>query len=207
MKLIFVTILLSWSVESILAQFDPEAKKYLDELAAAVNSCEGVAIDFEIETSNLSGKKELEKLKGQLFFKQNRHKLVFNDTQIYGDGDTQWIFYPQEHEVTIQPLEEGELTPASVFKLYQKGYRFRLLKETKENVIVELSPEDRNSPYVRIALEINIALQQMNSFVTQDKNGLIATVKITQWDNKMPENQILIFDPGQYPEIEIIDLR
>jgi outer membrane lipoprotein-sorting protein len=189
------------------AQFDPSAQKYLDQLAETVQSAEGLVIHFEAKVSNISGEEEMNNKEGKLLLKQKYHKLEIADSETYGDGENQWVFFPEDEEVTIQPIEEGELTPASIFTIYKKGYRFRLLGENENKVVVELSPEAHKSSYVRITLYIDIAKQQLDAFAAQGKNGMVTSVNITQWEIKALEDAQVRFNADQHPDIDIIDLR
>lgn len=192
---------------SVFSQFDPNAQTYLDDLSKAVKSADGLVIDFEATVSNIAGEEEVNNEEGKLLLKQNFHKLEIGDSETYGDGESQWILYPNEQEVTIQPLEEGEITPASIFTIYKEGYRFRILVESEDKVAVELSPEDRDSDYVRITLYIDIAQQQLEAFAAQGKNGMITSIKITNWETKALEDSTVKFDASKHPDIDIIDLR
>lgn len=204
--ILLINLLLAFSFIAH-SQFDPSAQKYLDQLAETVKSAEGLVINFEAKVSNLSGEEEVNNEEGKLLLKQNRHKLVIADSETYGDGETQWLFFPDDNEVTIQPIEKGEMTPASIFTIYKQGYRFRLLDENEDQVVVELSPEGKQSSYVRITLYINVAKQQLDAFAAQGKNGMVTSIKITQWEVKVLEDIHVTFDATQHQDIDIIDLR
>ncbi len=194
------------SAISTFAQFNPEAQEYLDNLANAVQKAPGLKIAFEAKLSDLSGE-NTESGKGMLFLSKNLSRLDIDGSEIYSNDETQWVYLPEEQEVTIQPIEENELTPASIFTIYKNGYRFRLLKEEKDNVIVELSPFHIESDYVRITLNINTANEQLNSFVAQGRDGKLTNVTITQWEEKtIPENEIKYIESA-HPDVEVIDLR
>lgn len=192
---------------TLLGQFNPEAQEYLDQLAAAVSSAQGLEINFKADVKKISGEKEASNEKGTLLMSKNHSKLSMDGTEIYGDEENQWVYLTDENEVTIQPIEENEITPASIFTVYKKGYRFRLMKNENDTVIVELSPSDRNSEYVRITLNINTAKQQLNAFVAQSKNGIITTVTMTTWNEKTISENEIKFIESQHPDVEIIDLR
>lgn len=207
MKYALLTLLLTALGFSAIAQFDPSAQKYLDDLAQTVQNAPGLSISFDAKISSLEEPNEVNNGKGKLLLKQNYHKLEIGDQETYGDGINQWIFFPDEKEVTIQPIEEDEITPASIFTIYKKGYRFRLLGENDNKVIVELSPEDQASSYVRITLYIDIAAQQLDAFAAQGKNGMVTSVNITAWETKALVDNSVIFNVEEYPGIDIIDLR
>lgn len=203
--LILLSLLLSFTA---FAQFNPEAKKYLDEIAAHLDTDQGLSIAFDVKITHLQGNEEVSNTKGTLLIKGNLHKLSIEGTETYGDGENQWIHLIEEQEVTIQPLEEGEITPASIFTIYQEGYRFRILGEDEEKIIIELSPEDREaSEYIRVTLYINKKDAKIDAFAAQSKTGHITHINITSWANKTIANDVLIFDETKFPNVEVIDLR
>lgn len=204
-KTFIITLLLVPLVA--MAQFDPSAQKYLDQLSEAVQTGDGLEITFEANVTNLEGKEEVSNEEGTLLLKQDYHKLEIGGTETYGDGQNQWVYFPEEQEVTIQPIEEGELTPASIFTIYKEGYRFRLLSEVTDKVVVELSPNGIASNYVRITLYIDITKQQLDAFAAQGKNGMITSVNITQWAKKTVLDSDVKFDTEKHPDLDIIDLR
>lgn len=207
MKIKTLTALLFLLPLLAFAQYDETAKIHLDELAAAVKTDQGIAISFDLKVSKIQSKTSDFEEQGTLLLKNNAHKLDLAGTETYGDGENQWLYMTDENEVTIQPLEEDELTPASIFTIYEKGYRFRTLEEGEGKVVVELSPTDKSSVYVRITLFINKTNKQLDAFTTQGKNGMITSINITEWNEGNIDDAELIFDAKRYPDVEIIDLR
>ncbi len=203
--IITLTLLLSFS---LYAQYNPEAKKYLDDVAAHLKTEQGLNIGFEVKISHIQSNEQISNTKGKLLIKGDLHKLILEGAETYGDGENQWVHLIEEEEVTIQPLEEGEVTPASIFTIYQEGYKFRILGEDDERVIIELSPEEREvSDYIRVTLYIDKKDNRIDAFSAQSKTGHITNINITSWENKTIENDVLVFDKTRFPNVEIIDLR
>lgn len=207
MKQLLLSIIV-FICSTALAQFNPEAKKYLDQVAAHIDAEEGLSIAFEVKVNHPEEPEDISHSYGTLLIKGHLYKLSMNGTETYGDGVDQWTYLTEEREVSIQALEEGEITPASIFTIYQKGYRFRIIDEDEKNVIVELSPENHDaSDYIRVTLYINKEKAQIDAFSAQSKSGHITHVKLTSWENKNITNDVLIFDEKAHPEVDVIDLR
>jgi outer membrane lipoprotein-sorting protein len=200
-------LILLLATTTLLAQYNPEARVHLDKLSETVEKAPGIAISFTVKISHIEDNKELNNEKGKLLMKQDFHKLVINGTEIYGDGENQWTFLPEDEEVTIEPLEEGVLTPASIFTVYKEGYNFRNLGEDDGKVMVELSPIDKSSPYIRITLYIDKVNQRLDAFVTQNKGGVITSVNITEWKVTGISDTDIKFNQASHPNVEVIDLR
>lgn len=204
-NLIILTILLS---NIAFAQYNPEAKKYLDDVAAAVKTEQGLTITFNAKVTHVQDSELLSNTDGILLLKNNLHKLSVEGTESYSDGANQWIHMLEEKEVTIQPIEEGEITPASIFTIYKEGYRFRILKEDSENVVIELSPDDRDaSEYIRVTLYINKKESKIDAFAAQSKSGHTTNVQVLSWQDGVADKNALIFNQEKYTDVDIIDLR
>ncbi len=204
----FLIIIATFISAIAVAQYNPEAKKYLDAVAETVKNGEGLSIDFNIKVSHIQDSELLSNVDGVLLIKDNNYKLSVNGTDTYSDGVDQWIHMLEEQEVTIQPLEEWELTPASIFTIYQQGYRFRILNEDNDNVVVELSPEAHDSSeYIRITLYINKKENKIDAFAAQSKSGHISNIEIKSWQNKSLDNSVLTYNAETLPDVEVIDLR
>lgn len=207
MKIQLLSILLLMTTWSLFSQYNPEARKHLDKLSESVEKAKGISISFTVKVSHIQDNQELNNEKGKLLLKNNFHKLEIGGTEIFSDGKDQWTFLTEEKEVTIEPLEEDELTPASIFTIYKSGYKFRNLGEDEGKVMIELSPEDKNSEYIRITLYIDKINQRLDAFATQTKNGIITSINITEWSIKDLKDKDIIFDKDSNPNIEVIDLR
>lgn len=207
MKIRLLSILLLMSACSLFAQYNPEVRVHLDKLSASVEKAKGISISFTVKVSHIQDNQELNNEKGKLLLKHNFHKLEIGGTEIFSDGKNQWTLLTEEKEVTIEPLEEDELTPASIFSIYKTGYRFRNLGEDEGKVMIELSPEDKTSEYIRITLYIDKVNQRLDAFATQTKSGIITSINITEWSVKEIKDEELKFNEASNPGIEVIDLR
>lgn len=207
MKFRLITLLLLFSASALFAQYHPEVRTHLDKLCNTVEEAKGISIGFIVKVSHLQDNEELSHERGRLLVKQQQHKLTIAGTEIYSNGTDQWTLLPEEKEVTIEPLEDDELTPASIFSIYKTGYLFRNLGEDEGKIMIELSPEDRKSEYVRITLYIDKINQRLDAFATQTKSGLITSINITEWKIKELEDEEVQFTESSNPDIEVIDLR
>ena len=191
-----------------VAQYNPEAKKYLDEVAAAVKTEQGLTISFDAKVTHIQDNEELSTTSGVMLLKDNFYKLSIGGTDTYSDGVNQWIHMLEEKEVTIQPIEEGEITPASIFTIYKEGYRFRILKEDSENVMIELSPDDRDaSEYIRVTLYINKKESKIDAFAAQSKSGHITNIVVTSWQDEIADKDAIVFNLNKHTDVDVIDLR
>lgn len=192
---------------SIFAQYDNSAPKSLDNLAKAIKESEGIRIDFSISIEELGQDNVLDSDQGKLLLKDDAYVLSFNGTTTYCDGKSQWVYLEDEQEVTIQEMDEEEISAASIFTKYQEGFRFRTLKEDENSAVVELSPTDKGSPYLRVTMNINTVEQELLALVIQSRNAMLTEIKVDAWEKQSLSESDFSFNSEKHPEVEVIDLR
>ena len=85
------------------------------------------------------------------------------EQEIFNNGKTVWTYIVSDNykEVTINNASdmENELTPSSVYNIYQKGYNYRIVGEKTENGVaiqeIELTAEKANAPFKRVKLFVD----------------------------------------------------
>ena len=124
LKLLFLPFLVSFllAVPS-LAQKDPKAKEVLDAMRTKFQSMKGFTASFEYTFQDEGGTGDRQV--GEVAVLGDKYRLKLPDQEIYNDGKTVWTFIQTGgyKEVTINDaaLMEGELTPTTIYTLYQSG--------------------------------------------------------------------------------------
>jgi outer membrane lipoprotein-sorting protein len=122
---------------------------------------------------------------------------------------------PDIKEVTVSTPTADELkevNPTAILSSYKQDYKLK--KEDDKTIdgkpafIVNIYPEDRTKSYHRIEVIVEKSTYNIMSVSTYGKNGTDTAVKIKKYEKgqNFPD-QIFVFDPKKYPEIEVIDLR
>lgn len=192
---------------TMMAQYDSTAPLHLDRLAEKVKSSKGISIQFDIKMQELGKDDVLDSDKGELLLKADAYVLSFNGTRTYCDGESQWIHLEDEQEVTVQELDEEEITAASIFSQYKEGFRFRTLKEDDRSAVIELMPTDKSSPYLRITMNIDTQHNKLKAFVIQSRNAMLTEITVTSWEEELLNASDFVFNEEQHPQVEVIDLR
>ena len=99
-KFIFIT-LISLCAAPLFAQQDPLARAALEKTVAMMKSS-AVKIVFS-STVESAGKKR-SSFSGTLVIMGNKFNVSMNGTESYFDGKTQWVFSPENNEVTISAI-------------------------------------------------------------------------------------------------------
>jgi len=194
-----------------IAQSDAEALKILDRFSALALSAPSVSMKFSLETiDQVEGTNN--SLTGSIILSRDKYRLDLTDNIIWFNGETSWSYLPAEKEVTIAKPDKKDNSfqskPSSVFSVYKKGYKTRLLEENAGSYLIDLYPEDLDSDHIRIRINIGKPSLDLKSIEYKYKNGLTVNLNVKEYDLKQnPDNSAFIFPSEKYKGIEIIDMR
>ena len=193
---------------------DAQAKAILAAVSKQYRSYDMVKADFSFTLKNQQANIS-ETQNGTLFVKSklNKYKVSVGNQELISDGKVQWTYLKNDNEVQISDINTSPdaLNPAQIFTIYEKGFKYVYLGETKLNGKVyqniELAPIATRS-FSKIKLRIDKVNKQISNIVVNDKNGNVYTyfIKTFTPNVKVPETTFS-FDPKKHPGVEIVDLR
>lgn len=214
MKKALFTITLLVTLFGLKAQTEEKAKEILDQVSTKTKAYPSIIADFSFSMENLQeGISEV--YDGSIILKGNKYKVNLMDVDTYYDGKTLYTHMLDAYEVNItepDPDDEETLNPATIFNIYQDGYKLNYVSEGSVNGKacheIDLYPTDRNKPYSRIKLIIYQDNLQLYSFrqVGKDGNNYTVTVK-DMATNKQVDDNTFVFDHSANPDVEVIDMR
>lgn len=196
---------------NISGQKDPAAQKVLDRFSAKALNASSVSMDFEIITSDHSAGKA-DTLPGSVVISGDKYKLSLPDNIVWFNGQFSWSYLPAEKEVTItKPGKQDEVfmsKPSSVFTMYKKGYKIRLLEEKENAWTIDLYPGDLKSNLIHIRLSIDKNTFALNNLEYKQKDGVTRFLRIRNFDlAKKPEQSFFNYPSDKLKGIEVIDMR
>lgn len=203
-------IIFAFMVIPAMAQYNPEAKEHLAKAANNVKSSTGIEAKFEVTLEN---KQEdmAETSEGTVWLKGEKFKLSIMGFDSYFDGETMWTHMVEEGEVNIttpDPEDEEGLTPTNIFSLYEKGFNFKIVEESSEQISIDMFPENREKPFSKINVVVNKTTNQFVSVTSIGKDGINNTIKIIAFKKDLNlEDSMFAFDASKYPDVEIVDMR
>lgn len=212
-KIFTVSAIFAFSLAA-LSQTAEKAKQVLDQLSAKTKGFTTIYADFSFTMENLQENIK-ESQNGFIKVKGNKYMVSLMGTESYFDGKSLWTFMKEMDEVNVttpDPNEDGNLNPAKIFSMYEKGFKYMYVGEKTENGKVlheiDLFPENRDKPFSRIKLLVFKDNLQIHSFKQIGKDGNNYTVKV----NKMVTNQPMpdtdfTFNKAAHPKADIIDMR
>jgi outer membrane lipoprotein-sorting protein len=193
---------------------DAQAKAILAAVSKQYRSYDMVKADFSFTLKNQQANIS-ETQNGTLFIKSklNKYKVLVGNQELISDGKVQWTYLKNDNEVQISDINTSAdaLNSAQIFTIYEKGFKYVYLGETKLNGKVyqniELAPIATRS-FSKIKLRIDKVNKQINNIVVNDKNGNVYTYLIKTFipNVKVPET-IFSFDAKKYPGVDVVDLR
>lgn len=196
----------------IYAQKDKKATKILEELSRTTESYKTIEVEFLYKMDNDESDIH-ESYKGELLVEGDKYRLNVAGQLVISNGETIWTYIEDAEEVQINSIEEGEevFTPTNLLDSYTENYKSKLIGEEKregKNVqIIELTPYKKKN-YSKVELVIDKDKNQMISFSIFDDNDSIYTYVITKFIPDFPlKGNEFIFNPEDYPDVEIIDMR
>jgi len=197
-----------------VAQSPEKAKEILDQVTEKTKTYTTIKADFSFSMENLQEDIN-EVYEGTIDIKGNKYKANLMDVNTYFDGKTQWTHMIDAEEVNIDepdPDDEETLNPASIFTIYQSGFKYAFLGEKEKDDIkiyaIDLFPINRDKPYSRIKLEIRKDNLQLYKIKQVGKDGNSYTILVKNMVTNTPmDDSTFVYNKDENPNVDIIDMR
>ena len=211
MRRILITVTLLGISGLIFSQVDPGAIKTLDEFSAAAQSAPSVAIKFRLVNKDEQNEKS-DTATGYLLMSKDRYRLEMPDNITWFNGSVSWDYLRKEKEVTItRPGKKDDSfmsRPSSIFTVYKKGYKIRMLEINDRDCVIDLYPEDIKSDLVRIRMAVNKTSYALSGAEYRRKDGTSLILLVDDYSlKKVPDAGDFVFDRNRYRDAEINDMR
>ena len=166
----------------------------------------GVYVSFSLRSSEGLSSATL-RLKGEKFV------LEAGGMTTWFDGHTQWTYLPSSDEVNIsEPTDEElqTLNPYAWLYLYDREYDLQSLPaETSGQYKIEMSARSAGEQVERLVLWLDKSgLHPVKFSLTLAGNVEPTLITVRDYRTRQPyTDAMFVFDPGEYPTAEVIDLR
>jgi chaperone LolA len=193
---------------------DPLAKKILDGVSARFKTFKAIQATFTLMAEDPQGRVQGNK-KGTLWIKGTKYRVAISGQEIICDGQNIWTYDKSANEVTITEVDPtgNGITPQKLFtNFYDKDFLYKLNGEKKEGgkVVqeIELTPTDKSRNFHKVYLLVDKKTQVISTTKILEKSGnrYSYSVNTFQGNAQVADNRFL-FDPKQFPGVEVIDLR
>ncbi|ACE06716.1 hypothetical protein Aasi_1425 [Candidatus Amoebophilus asiaticus 5a2] len=206
-----VFILCCYSSPS-LAKIKPhsQARKVL----ANIKTPNSFQADF-IYTRQEKDAEEPQQIKGKVWAKGNRYKIVLDEQVVISNGEIVWNYLPELHEVHINNFEDEEaalFSPIQLMHIHQQGFIPIALKSITidkiEYDILELIASDQDNFIKHLSLTIGRKSHQIKHIKAFDNNEITHSFMIMNAVLDVDlEDSYFEFDTTEYTDLEIVDLR
>lgn len=209
----FTTFSLILFITSAFVTNDNDAGKILERVSKNYRSFKTIKADFKIKILNKQNKSSQSE-NGILYVKGKKFRVEMDGQEIYCDGKTMWTYLKDANEVQISDYnaKKTEINPSEIFTVYEKGFLFKFIGESKKgNVVtqqIELTPTDKKKPFFKIKLTIDKVAKKIMDMTVLNKNGVESLYEITQFTpNVNLEDSFFKFDKKSKSGVVEIDLR
>ncbi|TCS85456.1 outer membrane lipoprotein-sorting protein [Anseongella ginsenosidimutans] len=193
---------------------DPEAKEILDAVSAKYRAHDYIKAVFSY-TFNSPSENVTQTEEGSLYVQPggNKYRVKVAGQEMISNGTTSWVYLPEVNEVQVSDAAagSGELNPAQLFTLHEKGFKYVLKGESnidgKQVHLIDLVPLE-SSPYSKIELAVEKSASLIRQLKVFDKNGNHYIYKIKTINfNPDPDSDFFTFSKADHPGVEVVDLR
>jgi outer membrane lipoprotein carrier protein len=208
MKNTLFTSLLVFLTFTLFAQTDPKAQKILDEVSAKTKSYNTIRIEFTYKMEN-TAQKINESYKGVLVSKGDKYKLTVSGQDVISDGKTVWTYLKDANEVQVNSADDDEnsITLTNLLSTYTKNFKSKLIKETADQQIIELTPTQKKN-FNKVKVVVNKSKKMIETLSIFDKNGSVYSYIVNKMDvNQNFYDNLFTFKPADHPGVEVIDMR
>ncbi|MCJ7447284.1 MAG: outer membrane lipoprotein carrier protein LolA [Bacteroidales bacterium] len=207
---IFISAFIFLSI-SALGQNDPKAISILDKFSSTATGAPSVSMKFLLVTTDQIERTN-DTLAGSVVLSKNNYKLDLPDNIIWFNGETSWSYLPAEKEVTITKPDKNDNSfqsrPSTIFTMYKKGYKSRLVEEKPDVYVIDLYPEDLKNELIRVRLFIARTNLDLKSLEYKRRDGITVTLIVKDYNLKQnPGSAFFSFSPDKYKDIDVVDMR
>lgn len=212
--ILFATISINFAFAQKATEQDAKAKAILKQVSAKYRTYNAIKTDFTFVLDVPQTPKQTQSGTLLSATKTGKYKVTMTDQDIITDGKTQWTYLKKDKEVQVNNAGtgEGEMNPAQLFTMYEKGYKYVYTGDQKVNgklcQVIDLSPVDDKNTFFKIRLMIDKVKAQIYSAILFDKNGSHYSYTL---NNFIPNPKVgdadFTFDKAKYPGVHVEDLR
>jgi outer membrane lipoprotein-sorting protein len=195
----------------IYSQTDPAAVKVLDKFSSTATSAPSVSLKFRIITVN-QAEGGSDTSAGLLVMMRDQYRLELEDNITWFNGTTSWNYLIAEKEVTITKPDKKDnsimTNPSTVFTLYKKGYKTRLIEEIPSRYTIDLYPEATDNDMIRIRLVIGKPGYNLIGAEYKRKDGITVIIDVKDYNLKAKADpSAFTFNAKNYKGVDVIDMR
>jgi len=200
------------SIGSLSAQ-DNKAQEILDESRKKFESLKDFRANYKYELNNDAMRAQGVEKEGSMKYKDGMYYIDLGNQEIFCDKESQWIYLPEDEEVTIVPYDSEEsVSIESIYSLYKTKSKPAYAGEERVDGNsyhkILLNSTDSEVEYNRVTMWIN----KKNNFIERaelvDRNQTKEIIKIFDIETNVGfSEEDFRFDVNAHPNVEVYDER
>jgi len=200
-KLITSTFLMLSAAIMVFAQGNNKAKEILDKVSKQYKSYKTLEVSYTLINKTKGEKPKTSKENGSLYLKGDKYMMSTKDKDVYCNGDTIWTHDKVFGECTIENYDASkqELSPASIFKLHEKGFFYKYngeeLINNQKNDQVDLTPKDKKKPYYLVRISVLRSKHHISRMIMMLRTADVSIAVNSQKENVDIDDSKFSFDP------------
>lgn len=190
---------------------DAKAQAVMDHLLAWIDTYRSMTANFRYAVSQSGNKPQTGG--GHILVKGRAYRLQMDRTVFFCDGQTLTVYQPDLAEATLQTYDpnQDELNPFVWLTDYDRRFRakyIRLQNQTGEMLeVVDLTPTIP-APFQKIRLFVHHQTHELAGMELYDTQDRIYNYRISDFVYNPPvKASDFSFDPAQYPDVLVNDMR
>ena len=194
---------------------DEKSEKILKESRAKMESLKDFSADLRYEIKNKSTRLNPISKSGKVKYKKgNKYVLSMADQEIYCDGETLWLYLPDDQEVTIlnyDPNEEG-MSMESILSVYQASassrYEGSEVVHGKKCHKIYLAVKDPSLEYNQAQIWINMTSKMLEKVSLIDRKQTVTTYEFSSIStNRGLSDDAFRFNIKAHEGVDVYDER
>ena len=209
-KILLVLAMLSSGI--IFAQSGKKAEQLLEDVVNKTASYKNMKV--EISYTMVNNEMDInEKKSGVIFIAGDSYRIEMEGQIIISNGKTVWTYLPDSEEVLVSDVEDNDdnISPTKILTTYNSDYKAKFDNDKKYKNAdlkeINLRPND-GKQFEKMSILVNQKSLSLENFSIYDKNGNVFTYHILKLSPnlELPENTFT-FNPADYPDVEVVDMR
>ena len=209
-KILLVFALLMSGI--VFAQSGKKANQLLKDVVDKTASYENMKVEISYTMVNVEMDIN-EKKEGLIFIAGDSYRIEMEGQIIISDGKTVWTYLVDSEEVLVSDVEDNDdnISPTKILTTYDSDYKAKYDTDNKyknaDLKAINLKPND-GKQFEKMSILVNQKKLSIESFSIYDKNGNVFTYHIISLTPNLdlPENTFT-FNPEDYPDVEVVDMR
>lgn len=196
----------------LMAQSDKQAEQLLQKVIDKTASYDNFKAELTYTMVNIDMDIN-EKKSGFVYVQGDSYRIEMEGQVIISDSKTVWTYLADSEEVMLSSVEDNNesISPTKILTTYNDNYKAKFDPDNKyknaDLKAINLKPND-GKQFEKMTILVSEENLSLESFSVYDKNGNVFTYHII---NLTPNLDLpadtFTFNPDNYPDVDIIDMR